>query len=221
MMKLLLVIALLCAVQALRSFIRLPFHHVLHMCETESEEITSRDITKMEKKIEELQATIQSVIEQRQQVGEEYDKLDAEYGSEIDRVKKEFSRMKERAVEEAVDATNAARASALKEILPISDNYARAKSLYDPLSNEKEQKIIEIYDGIFTSFQKVIEDFGLQRVESIGKPFDYKFMEAIMTAPSTEYGPDIVTMEYQVGWKMEEKSIRPAMVVVSTGPGPQ
>lgn len=66
----------------------------------------------------------------------------------------------------------------------------------------------------------MISDFGVTRVESVGKPFDFNFMEAIMTAPSTEYSPDIVCTEYQVGYKMGEKCIRPAMVVVSLGPGP-
>ena len=67
----------------------------------------------------------------------------------------------------------------------------------------------------------VIEDFGVRRVKSVGEPFDFNFMEAIMTAPSTEYKADIVCTEYQIGYKLGEKCIRPAMVVVSTGPGPQ
>ena len=61
----------------------------------------------------------------------------------------------------------------------------------------------------------------MSKVESIGQPFDFNFMEAIMTSPSTEYKADIVCTEYQVGYKIGDKCIRPAMVVVSTGPGPQ
>ena len=41
-----------------------------------------------------------------------------------------------------------------------------------------------------------------------------------MTQPSTEYAKDIVCMEYQVGYRLGDKSVRPAMVVVSLGPGP-
>jgi hypothetical protein len=82
------------------------------------------------------------------------------------------------------------------------------------------------YDQIFADFMKVIEGFGVTKVESVGQPFDFNFMEAIMTAPrcvqmpalcvlfavrvltvrfrcshlpSTEYKADIVCIEYQVG----------------------
>ena len=89
-----------------------------------------------------------------------------------------------------------------------------------PTATDNEAKILKAYDDIFEQFQKVIEDFGVTRVVSLGQPFDFNFMEAIMTAPSTEYVADIVCTEYQVGYKMGERCIRPAMVVVSTGPGP-
>ena len=184
------------------------------------EEIQSREITRLERKIEELRKSIADTVESRKLVEQEYKALDEEYGDEISRVKKEFARMRERSIEEATDLINSARANALKEILPMTDNYSRAKGLYNPITSDNEEKILAAYDEVFRQFNRVIEGFGLERVESIGKPFDYRFMEAIMTAPSTEYAKDIVCMEYQVGFKMGDKSVRPAMVVVSTGPGP-
>lgn len=186
----------------------------------DTEVIESREISRLERKIEELRKSITETVETRKEVEEEFKKLDEEYGDEINRVKKEFARMRERSIEEATDQINSARANALKEILPMTDNYSRAKSLYNPLTTENEEKILAAYDDVFKQFDKVIEGFGLERVESVGKPFDYRFMEAIMTAPSTEYAKDVVCMEYQVGFKMGDKSVRPAMVVVSTGPGP-
>ena len=135
-------------------------------------------------------------------------------------MKKEFARMKERSIEEATNEANAARANALKEILPMADNYARAKAIYQPTSSEKQDQILDVYDEVFAKFASVIEGFGLERVQALGQPFDYNFMEAVMSMPSTEYKEGIVSVEYQVGYKMGDKSIRPAMVVVSTGPGP-
>ena len=185
-----------------------------------SDAVQSREITRLERKVEELRKSIAETVEARKLAEEEYKALNEEYGDEISRVKKEFARMRERSIEEATDLINSARANALKEILPMTDNYSRAKGLYNPLTSANEEKILAAYDEVFMQFNKVIEGFGLERVESIGKPFDYRFMEAIMTAPSTEFAKDIVCMEYQVGFKMGDKSVRPAMVVVSTGPGP-
>jgi molecular chaperone GrpE len=186
----------------------------------EGKEITSDEITKLRKKIENLNTVIASVREERTVEEAELAKLEAEFGDEITRIKKEFARIKERSVEEAVEISNKAKIDALKEVLPITDNYYRAKSVYEPITAEGELKIMATYDEIFVDFMKVIEGFGVSTVTSLGQKYDYNFMEAIMTSPSTEYANDIVCKEYQVGYKMGEKCVRPAMVVVSTGPGP-
>jgi len=111
-------------------------------------EVTSKEIVRMSKKIEELTAQIREVKEQRAAEEAEQEKLDAEYGGEIARVKKEFSRMKERAIEEATDASNKAKTDALKEVLPITDNYFRAKPLFEPLQTDSERAIYATYDEV-------------------------------------------------------------------------
>lgn len=185
----------------------------------ENREVTSDEIVRLRKKIENMSSSITSIKEERKLEEAEYKKLDDEFGDEIARIKKEFARIKERSVEEAVDISNQAKISALKEVLPITDNYSRAKSIYTE-ATEGELKVMSAYDDIFVQFLKVIESFGVTSVTSLGQPYDYNFMEAIMTTGSTEYKKDIVCTEYQVGYRMGERCVRPAMVVVSTGPGP-
>jgi molecular chaperone GrpE (heat shock protein) len=152
-----------------------------------SNEITSPEIERLNKKLETLSITLNTLKDEKKVVDDELAKLDQEYGSEISRIKKEFSRMKERSYEETRDLANKAKIDALKEVLPITDNYFRAKQVFQPIQTDSEQNIQNMYDNIFSSFSKVISDFGVERVESVGKPFDFNFMEAIMTAPSTEY----------------------------------
>jgi molecular chaperone GrpE len=164
------------------------------MSGAEVDVVESREIIRLENRIEELRKRINETIAARKEVNQEYKVLDAEYGSEIGRVKKEFSRMKERAIEEATDLISSDKANALKEILPMADNYGRAKGLFNPLTTETERNILAAYDSVFSDFARVIEEFGLERVESIGKPFDYQTMEAIMTQPSTEYAKVLITI---------------------------
>jgi len=183
-------------------------------------QLSSPKITKYLKQIDELNASLSNVKEEVMELEQEYNRLDKEYGSEIARVKKEFTRMKERAIEESMEIVSKAKVDALKEVLPINDNYYRAKGLYQNTEIENEREINRVYEDIFLSFGKVIEEFGVTRVESLGQPFDFNFMEAIMTAPSMDYDKDIVSVEYQGGYRMGQKCVRPAMVVVSTGPGP-
>lgn len=184
------------------------------------DQLESKTISNLLKKIDEINLDINNTKNEIKIYEEEYNKLNDEYGSEITRVKKEFSRMKERSIEESVEIISKAKVDALKDVLPINDNYFRAKSIYQNIENENEKNINDVYEEVFNSFSKVIQDFGVKRVESLGKPFDFNFMEAIMTAPSTEYQKDLVSVEYQAGYKMGDKCVRPAMVVVSLGPGP-
>lgn len=184
------------------------------------EELQSKEIARLLKKIESTQQELDTVRNEHAEVAQRITELNAEYGDEIARIKKEFSRMKERAFEEAQLAVNMAKADAVKEVLPVTDNYLRAKSVFKTLNTDNEKRIIETYDAVFESLNSVLNDFGLSKVESIGQPFDFNFMEAITAQPSNEYKKDVVMMEYQVGYRMGDRCVRPAMVVVSQGPGP-
>jgi len=182
--------------------------------------LESKGISSAEKRISELKNQISALRVSRGEVETQLQSLEKEFGGEIARIKKEIARMKERAWEEASEIDSKAKTDALKEVLPVTDNYPRAKSLFTPTQTDREAAILDKYDSVFKSFTEVIEDFGVTRVKSVGEPFDYNMMEAIMTAPSTEYVKDIVCTEYQIGYRIGDKCVRPAMVVVSTGPGP-
>ena len=185
-----------------------------------TEEITSTDIRRLQKKCEELELAISEVGKSITDEQVQLTKLNEEYGDEITRVKKEFNRIKERSYEESRELSKMAKIDAVKLVLPITDNYFRAKQVFEPLQSDGDKTIMSVYDNIFNNFSQVLEEFGATRVVSLGQPFDFNMMEAIMTAPSTEYNKDIVVTEYQVGYRMEDRCIRPAMVVVSSGPGP-
>jgi molecular chaperone GrpE len=184
------------------------------------ESVSSPEIDKLSAKINELKASIAVVKSDIDAEQKTLKQLDDEYGAEITRVRKEFSRMKERSYEESTTISNKAKVDAVKEILPLGDNYQRARKVFQPLNSVEESQIAEEYDRLFESFNKVLEEFGVTKVSSLGEPFDVNFMEAIMTAPSTEYPQDVVCTEYQVGYRMGDMCVRPAMVVVSLGPGP-
>jgi len=197
---------------------RVPFSS--RLCANADKDTLAKNVENLEKKAADLKAQVDTVKAQRALEETQLQSLEKEFGGEIARIKKEFARMKERAWEEASEIDNKAKIDALKEVLPITDNYARAKSLFVPSQTDKEGAILAAYDDVFRSFTAVIEGFGVTAVKSVGQPFDYRYMEAIMTAPSSEYAKDLVCTEYQIGYRMGEKCVRPAMVVVSMGPGP-
>jgi len=99
----------------------------------EDQEVTSTEIERLRKKIEETNTMVETVRAQRGEEEKILAQLEEEFGGEIARIKKEFARMKERSIEEALEISNKAKSDALKEVLPITDNYYRAKTVFDPI----------------------------------------------------------------------------------------
>ena len=94
------------------------------------EDVKSREIDRVLKIIDEMKLEIQTVRDNKVADDEQVKINDEEFGDEIARVKKEFARIKERSYEEAKQASNEANAKALTEVLPITDNYNRARPLF-------------------------------------------------------------------------------------------
>jgi molecular chaperone GrpE len=60
-----------------------------------------------------------------------------------------------------------------------------------------------------------LEGIGIERVEAVGQPFDPNMHNAIMQEESAEHESDIVIKEFQAGYKIGERVVRPAVVVVA------
>jgi molecular chaperone GrpE len=177
-------------------------------------------ILRLKKRISELQNDLHKVEVEAIECEQILKELDGKYASEIARIKQEFQDVKRRSLDEQSTMVNKARSEALKELLPVIDNFIRLKGIYNHFETDNEQKIFDAYGAIFDSLSNIIAEFGLEKYPTVGKVFDYNYMEAINTMPSTEYPENVVCLEYQMGYIMGEKCVRPALVVVSTGPGP-
>ena len=69
-------------------------------------EVSSKEMARLQRRIDETNKAIEEIRELQKIEGGELKELEKEFGAEIARVKKEFSRMKERSIEEAVEASN-------------------------------------------------------------------------------------------------------------------
>ena len=66
----------------------------------------------------------------------------------------------------------------------------------------------------------LLEGLGVEMVEALGKEFDANDHEAVQMQESLEYGDQMVCVQYQRGYRVGGRLVRPALVVVSSGPGP-
>lgn len=62
------------------------------------------------------------------------------------------------------------------------------------------------------------EKFGIEEIDPVGAPFDPEAHEAMATQPSAEAAPDTVLMVIQKGYRLHERLLRPARVIVARTP---
>lgn len=129
------------------------------------------------------------------------------------RTQADFDNFRRRSRQEKEDFAKYASGKIMEQLLPVLDNFDRA------LDTGRETKdldsLIKGLDMIFRQFDQVLEQEGLQKMNTIGEPFNPEFHQAIMQVESEEYEEGIVVEEVQKGYMLKDRVLRPAMVKVS------
>lgn len=125
-----------------------------------------------------------------------------------------FRRRKNR---ESAEQLKFANLPLLQNLLEILDNFERAleSARNEPAETSSLQQGVEM---VFSQLQLALENAGCVRIESVGQVFDPNVHEAIMMKPD-EAAPNTIVGEAQPGFRLHDRVIRPAKVIVSTGPG--
>jgi molecular chaperone GrpE len=126
----------------------------------------------------------------------------------------DFENYKKRSAREKEEAIKYANSSLLERLVGIIDNFELG------LAAAKEQSS-PIYSGMVL-VQKQLSDLlaenGLQPIEAEGKRFDPNLHEAIAHEPSDQFPEEIVVRQTRRGYRFKDRLLRPAKVVVSSGP---
>ncbi len=99
----------------------------------------------------------------------------------------------------------------LLQVAPILDNLRRAL-------RQETQEVDSLKQGvelICGQFNDVLKGYGLAEIESIGQPFDPEVHEALAEVPDDEHAPGTIIEEMEKGYKLNDKVVRYARVVVS------
>jgi molecular chaperone GrpE len=132
------------------------------------------------------------------------------------RAEADFSNYKRRMEQERDETRRMANAALIINILPVLDDLERALASLDiRLAG------LTWFDGIRLIYRKlllVLENAGVRQIEAEGQTFDPRFHEAVMHGPGPE---GKVVAEVQRGYKLHDRVLRPAMVVVGKGEGKQ
>jgi len=125
----------------------------------------------------------------------------------------EFENYKRRTENDQLNLLKYAAESLIIKLLPTIDDLER--SLEHMTEETDVQKIKEGVQLIYNKFVKTLADQGVQKMESIGKPFSVEFHEALMQRADDSVPPHTVIDELETGYMYKDRVIRHAKVIVS------
>jgi len=129
------------------------------------------------------------------------------------RVSAEFENYQKRSAREINDFRKYANESLLKDLLPVVDNLERAINL-ESNHDIENSGIIEGINLTLADILKVFEKFSVKPIESVHKPFDPAFHQAVSKQEDENHAENTVLYELQKGYTIHDRLLRPAMVVV-------
>ena len=168
--------------------------------ENETGDVDSADT---ENSLKEMEARFEAKEEEAK---ETYDRLL--------RVSAEFENYKKRSAREMEEFKKYANQSLLKEMLSVVDNLELAiTSSQDGKTADKT--LIEGLNLTLNEILRVFEKFNVTPIEAKGKTFDPAYHEAVMREETDDYPENTVISEFQKGYLIHDRLLRPAMVVVA------
>ena len=125
----------------------------------------------------------------------------------------EMENMKKRFQKEKQDLVKYGNEILTKQLLPVADNLEKA------LDHSKDENSLEaLREGVDLTLKgliSVLEKAGVEVVQAIGAPFDPNFHEAVSEQMDDSAEPGTVLKELQKGYLLNDRLIRPAMVIVN------
>ena len=161
-----------------------------------------------EQRVRELEAELEALKAEHETVRSQYMRIAADF----DNFRKRQSRDQD-------DLRVQIACTTLSEILPVVDNFERARQQLEPQA-EEAQTIHRSYQGLYKQLVDVFKQLGVSPMRVEGEPFDPNLHEAVLREPSDEHSEDVVIAELQRGYHLNGRVLRHALVKVSMGPGP-
>jgi molecular chaperone GrpE len=157
---------------------------------------------------EDLAELQNKLLEKTQEAEENY--------SRLLRLAADMENLKKRQERERAELLQFANENLIKELLPVVDNLERALDHGRQL--EAPAALLEGIDLVYQGFLKALDRFGVTPINSVGQPFDPVFHNAVMQEEAPDAPDSSVIKELQKGYLLNQRLLRPAMVVVARNP---
>jgi molecular chaperone GrpE len=188
---------------------------------TLNEEVESETIEQIELTNEEVETVFDEAGDSNE------DTTDVDYAAEIQNLTSKLEEADNRYLRLQADFDNFRRRTRLDieagekykaqklvtELLPALDNFERALQI--EADNEQSRTLLQGMEMVYRSLVEALKKEGVEPIEAVGKEFDPNFHQAVMQGEDENFGSNIVSAEFQKGYMLKDRVIRPSMVQVN------
>lgn len=177
--------------------------------------------------VSEAGETVEMAVEPEEEVLPSQEELKAlkekaakadEHWEQVLRAKAEFENYRKRVDRDRQEALKYAQQALIEDLLPILDNFEMAVMA----TRQADEKVIETLktgvEMILGQFRNVLSDAGLSDIDAQGQEFDPNCHDAVASEVSTEVPEGRVLRQTRKGYRLRDRLLRPASVVVSKAP---
>lgn len=158
------------------------------------------------------QLSEQQLVELKEQAGKA-----AQYYDQLVRTVADMENFKKRAARERQDAVKYANEALLERIIPVLDNFDAALAA----ANAPNTSVESLQSGVNMIQQQLksaMNEAGLEEIDATGKTFDPNLHEAISQQETADVPEGQVVQQVRKGYKLRERLLRPASVIVAKKP---
>lgn len=177
----------------------------------ENDQTREAEAQEAEKKSEE--AAEEPAKKKKKKDPSETEKLKEELAAEHDRYLRtlaEYDNFRKRSKKEREALYTDVQADTIKKILPVYDNLLRAVA--QETADTAYHKGVEM---ILNQYVDILTKLGVTAIEAVGQPFDANLHNAVMQVSDPELGENVVAEEFEKGFRMGDKVLRPSVVKVA------
>jgi molecular chaperone GrpE len=126
----------------------------------------------------------------------------------------EFDNYKKQAIRDRSHFMKYASENVLRDVIQVMDNFYLA--LQNEITSENIESFLTGVKMISKEMQNTVEKYGVIKLQTLGEKFDPSLHEALGTEPSSEYPSGHITKVFKDGYKLHDRLLRPAQVIIAT-----
>jgi molecular chaperone GrpE len=135
------------------------------------------------------------------------------------RIAADFENFRRRTQKEKEDLESQVKCSTINKLLPVVDNFERARLQIKPKTDEG-MNVHKSYQGVYKELVDCLKQIGVAPMRSEGQEFDPNLHEAVMRESTDQHAEGTVLEELRRGYLLGDRVLRHALVKVATAPEP-